>query len=168
MRGRFLQFLRNARTRHVILNARRYHSIISSSSFPKPSLKLSIYTRLRAEAHGRRSFSFDAIPTVLLPPVVFTGLLLTLWTYKCLMMVVFQNKIIYMPNVPPFSRSEKVEDYARRCLPIAWQEHTIITADGVAIKLLAGGKKDDKLSNTGHKSERPHVVTVYFQGSVLA
>src|ERR1700744_6107699 len=63
----------------------------------------------------KRHFGLESLPAILVPPAVFGGLLVTLWAYKCLMMVVFQNKIIYMPSVPPFSRSEKVSDYASQC-----------------------------------------------------
>jgi uncharacterized protein len=113
--------------------------------------------------HGRRNFSIDVIPAVLLPVFVFTGFLVTFWTYKCVMMVIFQNKIIYMPNVPPFSRSEKVEDYSRRCQPIVWKEHTVTTADSVKIKLLVGGKQEEPRTEDLELA-RPHVVTIYFQG----
>jgi hypothetical protein len=75
------------------------------------------------------------------------------------MMVVFQNRIIYMPSVPPFSRSEKVADYATQCKPVVWKEHAIKAADGVTIKLLEG---------TIQYSDAPckglDVVVLYFQG----
>lgn len=107
----------------------------------------------------RRRFGLESIPAVLLPPAVFGGLLVTLWTYKCLMMVIFQNKIIYMPSVPPFSRSEKVSDYERQCSPIVWTEHDLKAADGTAIKLLEG--------TVGASSDlAPEVVVLYFQGYV--
>ncbi len=38
-------------------------------------------------------------------------------------MIIFQNKIIYMPSIPPFSRSEKASDYAAQCKPVIWKEH---------------------------------------------
>jgi hypothetical protein len=99
------------------------------------------------------------LPTVLIPPTVFGGLIVTLWTYKCLMMIIFQNKIIYMPSVPPFSRSEKVADYATQCRPVVWKEHAVKAGDGVAIKLLVGGAKP---SSSSGKSK--NVVALYFQG----
>lgn len=109
----------------------------------------------------RRAFLLDSIPVMLQPPVVFGGLLVTLWTYKCLMMVIFQNKIIYMPSVPPFSRSEKVGDYARQCAPITWTEHDIKATDGTAIKLL------ESCTNAAQEKQRqPHVVVLYLQGWV--
>lgn len=54
-------------------------------------------------------------------------------------MIVFQNKIIYMPSVPPFSRPDKLTDYANRCRPVAWKELDRRAADGTALKLLEGG-----------------------------
>lgn len=109
----------------------------------------------------RRHLGLESIPPVLLPPTVFGGLLVTLWAYKCLMMVVFQNKIIYMPSVPPFSRSEKVSDYARQCHPVIWTEHDLRAADGTALKLLEGS-----IGARADTKPREHVVVLYLQGYV--
>lgn len=106
-----------------------------------------------------RNFSIDTLTTILIPPAVFGGLLVTLWTYKCLMMIIFQNKIIYMPSIPPFSRSEKVSDYEVQCRPVVWKEHEIQTADRVAIKILEG-RSSKSIPHEGRKS----VVVLYFQG----
>jgi uncharacterized protein len=76
------------------------------------------------------------------------------------MMVVFQNKIIYMPSIPPFSRSEKLEDYANQCRPVVWREHDLQAADGVALKLLEGKVAFDRAVNC-----EKHVVVLYFQGN---
>lgn len=43
-------------------------------------------------------------------PLIFTGLFLMLWIYKWIVIVLFQNKIIYMPSMPPFARKEKIAD----------------------------------------------------------
>lgn len=112
---------------------------------------------------------------ILLPPLVFAGLLVTLWTYKCLMLVVFQNKIIYMPSVPPFSRSEKIEDYAAQCHPVIWQEVRTKAADGTEIALAIGEidaaqqksvmEKDHAAST---KDQRKHIFIIYFHGSVTS
>ena len=96
-----------------------------------------------------------------MPPLVFTGLLLSLWFYKCCMMVVFQNKIIYMPGVPPFARQEKIHDYAASCRPIVWREERISTADGKDIALCIGHL--DEPAHLG-QDKRPQVVVLYFQG----
>ena len=110
----------------------------------------------------RRHFSLDAISPIILAPTVFGGLVVTLWTYKCLMMVIFQNKIIYMPSIPPFSRSEKLSDYAIQCRPVIWREVDIKACDGTKLKLLEGRIPFE----TGITKSRTTVV-VYFQGCVI-
>ena len=107
----------------------------------------------------KRHFGLSSIPTVLLPPTVFVGLFISLWTYKCLMMVVFQDKIIYMPSVPPFSRSEKVSDYTAQCRPVEWVEIDINSGDGTALKLLEGS-----ITTSSNADVAGNVVIVYFQG----
>lgn len=108
----------------------------------------------------RRYFTLSTITAILTPPAVFGGLLITLWTYKCMMMVVFQNKIIYMPGIPPFARSEKVSDYANQCRPVEWQEHAIEAADGTTIKLLDGAVAKENIKR--------HVVVLYLQGNAAS
>ena len=85
------------------------------------------------------------------------------------MLVVFQNKIIYMPSVPPFSRSEKIEDYAAACRPVTWREERIRSVDGTKLTL-AVGEIEEKLeehdSTTREILDRRkrRVVILYFQG----
>ncbi len=112
--------------------------------------------------HGRRQRTFNtaAVYTVLTPPFVFAGLVLSLWVYKCCMMIFFQNKIIYMPSVPPFSRSEKIADYAKRCSPIVWREETLNATDGVQLSLCIAGAA----SNGSTSGAQTHVIVLYFQG----
>jgi len=101
------------------------------------------------------------ISTLLVPPVVFTGLLITLWTWKSLMLVLFQNKIIYMPFLPPNARQEKISDYSKQCGAISWREERIRSTDGTAISLCVSdvvGKGDSK------GKERKRVYILYFQG----
>ncbi|KIW87325.1 uncharacterized protein Z519_11961 [Cladophialophora bantiana CBS 173.52] len=75
-------------------------------------------------------------------------------------MVVFQNKIIYMPSVPPFSRSEKVGDYELQCKPVSWVEHDLKAADGTAIKILEGS-----IATSAESEVNGHLVVLYFQGN---
>lgn len=77
------------------------------------------------------------------------------------MMIIFQNKIIYMPSMPPFSRSEKVEDYANACKPVTWTEHSIRSTDGTHLKLLEGKAVATEAMNECHQQ----TVVVYFQGN---
>lgn len=104
--------------------------------------------------------SMGTMTSVLTPPAVFVGLVLALWFYKCCMMVIFQNKIIYMPSVPPFSRREKVSDYAKACFPVMWREETITSVDGKRLVLCVG---ESSLKAMSHP-EQDHVVVLYFQG----
>lgn len=112
-----------------------------------------------------------ALSTILTPPAVFGGIFLTLWIYKCCMMILFQNKIIYMPFIPPFSRSEKVADYVRQCQPVEWREHRIQSLDGTSISLLVGAMKPGASKATArstmYESENAQqgmVLIAYFQG----
>ena len=107
---------------------------------------------------SKRHLSFSSVPAILLPPVVFTGLLITLWTYKCLMMIIFQNRIIYMPSMPPFSRSEKVAVYETQCLPVSWNEIAFQSLDGTGLVALEG-----HIPHDNHKSKE--IIILYFQGN---
>jgi hypothetical protein len=113
---------------------------------------------------------FETVQTILTPPLVFIGLLLTLWTYKCIIMVLFQDKIIYMPGMPPFARSEKIEDYVKECKPVEWEEKRIKSLDGTKIALCIGHIPQaigDRRSEAGitRESKTKEVVICYFQGN---
>ena len=107
----------------------------------------------------------------LLAPTVFAGLLLTLWLYKSLMLVLFQEKIIYMPFMPPFARSERVEDYATVCQPVAWREERVKVGDGVEVGILVGRVREAGEEGEGvgdvrkGKGQRNRVVLCYFHGN---
>ena len=84
------------------------------------------------------------------------------------MLVVFQNKIIYMPSVPPFSRSEKIEDYAASCKPVVWKQEKIRAADGTKVALAVGeipqAKREGDSKGGEVLEKRRRIVVVYFQG----
>jgi fermentation-respiration switch protein FrsA (DUF1100 family) len=101
------------------------------------------------------------LPTVLVPPIVFTGLLLALWTYKVVMTIVFQEKILYMSYMPPQTRSEKIEDYAATCRPVEWEEVRIKSLDGTSISLAVGSIP---LSPTPQPPTREAVI-IYCHGN---
>lgn len=109
-----------------------------------------------------RSHFSTAVPAIIFAPTVFAGLMLVLWTYKCFMLVLFQNKIIYMPSVPPFSRRERLADYEEICKPIVWEEKHIQSFDGTDLALCIGSirTKNRIVLKAPHK----HVVIIYFQG----
>ena len=109
----------------------------------------------------RQQRHLAGVPTVLLPPVVFGGLVIALWTWKCLMMVVFQNKIIYMPGLPPNARGEKIHEYKHQCGGIEWKEEKIRSTDGTAISLC--------LSSVDTAPEPVQTIYIlYFQGQFIS
>lgn len=84
------------------------------------------------------------------------------------MMVVFQNKIIYMPSVPPFSRSERIADYAAQCRPVDWREQHITASDGTSIAV-AVGNIPATFAKDPHVNHKPvrirnHKIILYLQG----
>lgn len=97
------------------------------------------------------------VPTIFLPPVVFGGLVVALWTWKCAMMVIFQNKIIYMPGLPPNARRERIEDYKNQSAGIGWKEERTVSSDGTEISLCVGSVQ------SGPGPGRT-VYILYFQG----
>lgn len=111
----------------------------------------------------KRTFITDGLPTFLVPPAVFTGLLVGLWTYKCIMTVLFQDRIIYMPYMPPFARSEKMEDYTGVCKPVKWRHEQIGSLDGTKIALGIGEIPQVDKIEASNKTK--HVVICYFQGN---
>ncbi|KAH8700558.1 Alpha/Beta hydrolase protein [Talaromyces proteolyticus] len=111
----------------------------------------------------RRSLAGLALPVFLLPPVFFVGLVVTLWTYKSFMMVLFQNKIIYMRNLPPLSRQEKVESYTNQCHPVRWIERQTRASDGTLLAVLQGAVDLKRHTEIGKDEE--HLVVLYFQGN---
>ena len=118
------------------------------------------YKPLTLTANPRHHRSFlTSLPTLLVPPVVFTGLLLALWTYKVVMTIVFQEKILYMSYMPPQTRSEKIEDYAATCRPVEWEEARIKSLDGTNISLGVGSIPPPS------KVPTREVVICYFQGN---
>lgn len=126
-------------------------------SLPRPS-----YDSVKpSQDQSRRTFFIDSLPSILVPPVVFTSLLLALWTYKCMMTVLFQDKIIYMPYMPPFARSEKMEEYTAVCRPVEWVQRHIKSMDGTKIALCIG-----RIPETSERvGRKKHVVVCYFQGN---
>jgi fermentation-respiration switch protein FrsA (DUF1100 family) len=114
----------------------------------------------KSTTRDRRSF-LTSLPTVLVPPVVFTGLLIALWTYKIFMTVVFQEKILYMSYMPPNTRSEIIQDYAATCKPVQWDEVMIKSLDGTKISLGVGSI----LPSLESKVPAREIVICYFQGN---
>jgi len=118
----------------------------------------------RSFFEGMVTFLYAHVPTVLFPPALFVVLALTLWFQKCIMMIVFQNKIIYMPSLPPFSRQEKIEDYKSGCGPVLWQADNIRSLDGTRLAVCVGRTpQKDPMNGNVRKT-----VVLYFQGWVIS
>ncbi|KAB8446171.1 hypothetical protein FH972_025153 [Carpinus fangiana] len=140
---------------------RQYGTILLPTRHPRSSWVSGTLTIAFPRA-GMRSQRYLSTG-VLIPPAVFVGLVLVLWTWKCMMMVIFQDKIIYMPSVPPFSRQETIKDYASVCLPVVWHEERIRSLDGTRLSLCVSGQKGRK-QTAGSEDARP-LVLLYFQGN---
>ncbi|KAI0052728.1 alpha/beta-hydrolase [Auriscalpium vulgare] len=95
-------------------------------------------------------------PSVALVLSVILGLPAALWVYKCLVMYVFQRKIIYMGYAPLGSREETLAD-VRSSIP------TAVSCDEVALRSPTG----DVLSGLLLRTElgKPRNVIVYLQGN---
>lgn len=103
------------------------------------------------------------IPSFLLPPVVFTGLILALYTWKSFVMVSLQNKIIYAPYLPPSARHDKISDYQSRHYGIGWDEVHMKSVDGTDLALaVATVSAEAALPRSNEVTH--HVYILYFQG----
>ncbi|SPO02128.1 related to alpha/beta superfamily hydrolase [Cephalotrichum gorgonifer] len=106
---------------------------------------------------------------VFMPPLYFVGLLAALWVWKCTMMVVFQNKIIYTPGLPPNARRETIADYESQCYGIRWREERIRAADNTKLALcvaeVRAGADRELLPEASTGARRIPVYILYFQGN---
>lgn len=77
------------------------------------------------------------------------------------MMVLFQNKIIYMPFLPPNARSDNIDEYASYCGGVKWKEEHIRSGDGTDIALAVSefGSEEKEGASATEK------VVLYFQGN---
>ncbi|PYH88458.1 putative alpha/beta superfamily hydrolase [Aspergillus ellipticus CBS 707.79] len=115
----------------------------------------------RSPSQSRTLFT-AAMPPVLVPPAIFLGLLLALWTWKCFWIVVMQEKLLYLTWLPPFARSEKINDYEAECRPVRWEEKKLQSLDGTRLAVCEG-----RLPISGHQTgqKTKSVVICYFQGN---
>ncbi|KAI0061431.1 alpha/beta-hydrolase [Artomyces pyxidatus] len=97
-------------------------------------------------------------PSGFLALSVILGLPLVLWVYKCLMMYIFQRKIIYMGYVPLGSRSERLRD-APMPAGLVCKEVSISSQKGIVLSGLVL-HRDDSASPSS-----PHNVIIYLQGN---
>ncbi|KAF7543829.1 hypothetical protein G7Z17_g10435 [Cylindrodendrum hubeiense] len=107
----------------------------------------------------RRSFH---VAPILMPPLLFSGLFVALWCWKCTMMVLCQNMIIYNPFLPPDSRSLRIADFAKDCGGIQWREERIRSLDGTEIALCVSDVSPASHSGAVGRIKTP-VYILYFQ-----
>lgn len=81
------------------------------------------------------------------------------------MLIAFQNKIIYMPGLPPNARWEKIEDYAKQCAGIQWREERTRAADGKDLALCVSDIDLGQPSKAA--KDRSACYILYFQGEIL-
>ncbi|KAF2215977.1 hypothetical protein CERZMDRAFT_35207 [Cercospora zeae-maydis SCOH1-5] len=162
------------RALHAWRRSRRLHSCLSSPSGRSCSNHASLHlarlrpsvahepapTKAAYKAHLSKRAFWSGLPSILVPPAVFASLLVGLWTYKCMMTVLFQDKIIYMPYMPPYARKERVQDYAAVCDPVEWEHVHIKSTDGTKIALCVG-----KIGSESSENRRKKVGICYFQGN---
>jgi len=79
------------------------------------------------------------------------------------MLVIFQDKIIYMPSVPPFARRETIAQYQKSCGRIMWREEELKSSDGTGLALCIS--EHTAANNPSDTTQR--VIILYFQGQVL-
>ena len=132
-------------------------------------------------------------PWLFLAQVIF-GLPTALWTYKvrsafprppraradpawqCLLMVLFQRRLIYLPSVPPGSRNEKLEERkdqlgGMRCeqvevrsrAPSRWLRRDVVLK-GVQLSWTDAEEKAGAKLAGAQPGAKPDVVVVYLQG----
>jgi fermentation-respiration switch protein FrsA (DUF1100 family) len=77
-------------------------------------------------------------------------------------MVLFQNKIIYMPSLPPGSRREKLEDYSKTWAGVSWEETKIKSLDGTKLSVAVA---HPETSPAAAQVKRRNIVVLYFQGN---
>ncbi|EAW12300.1 alpha/beta hydrolase [Aspergillus clavatus NRRL 1] len=144
--------------------SRPIHTIISKQRTRK-------LTDHKVRSPSRRATSrgllTSAIPTALIPPLIFTTLLLGLWTWKCFWIVLMQNKLLYIAWLPPFARSEQIADYASECRPVTWTQKPIRSLDGTTLAVCEGRIRAPVSAPAGRQGTHPtkRVVICYFQGN---
>lgn len=103
------------------------------------------------------------IPNYLLPPVIFAGLLLALYTWKSFIMVSLQNKIIYAPYLPPTARFEEISTWKRSLYGIEWKEIHMRSLDGTDLALAVASVSSEPGEGTPNGISH-HVYILYLQG----
>ncbi|CAO3588468.1 unnamed protein product [Absidia cylindrospora] len=114
--------------------------------------------------HHRKTRRISTMMTTFL---IVTGVPLGLYTYKCLMLIAFQNKLIYMGYLPPGSRHN--ENF-KKLIPSSLEVHeeTILTEDRKRLHgFIINKKSAQSVSATSTQAglEGSGPIMVYFQGN---
>ncbi|KAI0882243.1 alpha/beta-hydrolase [Annulohypoxylon maeteangense] len=141
------------------MSIRRLSKLASIPSQPSTTPRISNNNTLTC----KRKYHVEGLQGLMLAPAVFGGLFVALWTWKCFMLVIFQNKIIFMPGLPPNSRWEKIQDYIGRCAGVQWREERVRARDGTDLALCVA----DLDLGSSATSVQPSVAfyILYFQGN---
>ncbi|CDZ98733.1 Predicted alpha/beta hydrolase BEM46 [Phaffia rhodozyma] len=145
--------------------ARLFRIVSHPSPYPRKKL-------LARPSHTRTIVTASSVPWYLVASVLI-GLPATLWSYKCLMMILFQRKILYMGFLPPGSRTTKIDktNWLLRGLDMKELEFPSIGPDGkgVILRGLELSQERPASSNrlTTKKSDsHPDRVLIYLQGNM--
>lgn len=149
---------------------------MASRRFPLTSLRLMRLGAPRPMLWNRRLDCKQIrqlhLNPILAPPLLFCGLLAALWTWKCTMLVVFQNKIIYTPGLPPNARRETIANYEAECLGIQWREERIRSTDNTKLALCVAevnaGEDRGQPARAASGTGRTPVYILYFQGQLYS
>jgi hypothetical protein len=76
-----------------------------------------------------------------------------------------QNKLLYLSWLPPFSRSDKIEDYLPECKPVQWEEKRIQSLDGTNLSICEGRIPAQKDRNHMESKRKKSIIICYFQGN---
>jgi pimeloyl-ACP methyl ester carboxylesterase len=145
--------------KHAAGTVQRRGLLTTTRSGPLRRPCLSIHSHVLS---GQRRTIFAGVSPFILVPGVFVGLLIGHWIHKCLLMVLFQNKIIYMPSLPPGSRREKLEDYSKTWAGVSWEEQKIKSLDGTKLSVAVA---HPETSPAATQVRRKKVIVLYFQGN---
>ncbi|KAJ5159684.1 uncharacterized protein N7482_006688 [Penicillium canariense] len=142
------------------------HRYIHINTRKRPVLNQIRSTSWQRKSQQPRSLVTDSIPPILIPPAIFLGLLLGLWTWKCFWIVVLQNKLLYLSWLPPFSRSDKISEYEAECKPVQWKEKQIRSLDGTKLAVCEGQiPVEHSRKPVDPTTKIKSVVICYFQGN---
>ncbi|RAL10204.1 alpha/beta hydrolase family protein [Aspergillus homomorphus CBS 101889] len=139
------------------------HTSTPSPRINQPQFPFKQYPTIPNLRRQTRTLITTTLPPILIPPTIFLGLLLALWTWKCLWIVLLQDKLLYLAWLPPLSRSEKIEDYERECRPVQWTETQIRSLDGTKLSVCEG--RLPRPADRPRPRPRRKVVICYFQGN---